>query len=398
MYFLDASKAFDRVEYGKLFQLLIDRRLPSHIIRLLLNMYTGQQVRVFWNGIYSHGFSVMNGVKQGAIISPILFCVYLDTLLVRLKEAGVGCYLGMYFVGALAYADDVVLLSPSASAMRRMLLICDQFAAEYNVVFNVNKTKCLNLRSSKHTSLAGRHSPLPSFSLGGNVIENVSKWPHLGHIITSQCSDSVDIAERKKCFIGQVNNLLCNFSKLDSLVKCKLFNSYCSNYYGAELWDLDDVAIESFCVAWRKGMRRVWGLPADTSCDIVYLIAGCIPIYDELCRRFVNFTYTALNCGSNFVNFVVRHALLSSPAKSPIGRNVISCLLRYDISLDSLSIYRRNKSYYCERWSSNILPDVSARACRVFELVLIRDGALRLPDCFKRTDVQTLIEFNAVSH
>lgn len=97
------------------------------------------------------------GVKQGAIISPILFCVYLDTLLVRLKEAGVGCYLEMYFVGALAYADDVVLLSPSASAMRRMLLICDQFAAEYNVVVNVNKTKCLNLRSSKHISLGSRH-------------------------------------------------------------------------------------------------------------------------------------------------------------------------------------------------------------------------------------------------
>ena len=77
--FLDASKAFDRVEYGKLFQLLIDRNLPSHIIRLLLNMYTDQHVRVLWNGIYSCSFSVMNGVKQGAIISPILFCVYLDT-------------------------------------------------------------------------------------------------------------------------------------------------------------------------------------------------------------------------------------------------------------------------------------------------------------------------------
>lgn len=58
----------------------------------------------------------MNGVKQGAIISPILFCVYLDTLLVRLKEAGVGCYFGSYFVGALAYADDVALLAPSANA------------------------------------------------------------------------------------------------------------------------------------------------------------------------------------------------------------------------------------------------------------------------------------------
>jgi len=51
--FLDASKAFDHVEYGKLFQLLLDSNLPLQIIRLLLSMYTNQQVRILWNGVYS---------------------------------------------------------------------------------------------------------------------------------------------------------------------------------------------------------------------------------------------------------------------------------------------------------------------------------------------------------
>ena len=55
----------------------------------------------------------MNGVKQGSIISPILFTIYLDILLERLKNNGVGCYIGDKFVGALAYADDLVLMSPS---------------------------------------------------------------------------------------------------------------------------------------------------------------------------------------------------------------------------------------------------------------------------------------------
>ena len=63
--------------------------------------------------------------------------------------------------------------------------------------------------------------------------------------------------------------MLCHFAKLDSLVKCRLFNAYCSSFYGSELWNLDNSEIDSFCVAWRKGMRRVWGLPADTSSDIV---------------------------------------------------------------------------------------------------------------------------------
>ena len=96
--FLDATKAFDRVEYCKLFRLLLKYKVPCHVIRLLLNMYTGQQVRILWNGIFSRNFCVTNGVKQGGIISPILFCVYIDVILSRLHDAGVGCYLGQWLV------------------------------------------------------------------------------------------------------------------------------------------------------------------------------------------------------------------------------------------------------------------------------------------------------------
>ena len=110
--FLDSSKAFDRVEYCKLFKLLMDRHVPPHVTRILLSMYTGQRVWVLWNGVSSGNFSVSNGVKQGAIVSPILFCVYLDTVLIELKKAGVGCFIGHWFVAALGYADDVVLLVP----------------------------------------------------------------------------------------------------------------------------------------------------------------------------------------------------------------------------------------------------------------------------------------------
>ena len=92
-------------------------------------MYTGQSVRVCWNGIIlSCNFPVSNGVKQGAVMSLIMFCVYLDTLLVVLKKTSVGCFVGDLFVAALAYAEDVVLLAPSARAIRTMLTVCDKFA------------------------------------------------------------------------------------------------------------------------------------------------------------------------------------------------------------------------------------------------------------------------------
>ena len=69
---------------------------------MLINFYTGNYVRVAWCGIVSDYFLAINGVKQGGVLSPVLFCLYIDGLLVALSKAGVGCYIGEYFVGALA--------------------------------------------------------------------------------------------------------------------------------------------------------------------------------------------------------------------------------------------------------------------------------------------------------
>ena len=66
-------------------------------------------------GFFSEYFLATNGVKQGGVLSPVLFCVYLNELLLALSAAKVGCYVSSnYYVGALAYADDLVLIAPSA--------------------------------------------------------------------------------------------------------------------------------------------------------------------------------------------------------------------------------------------------------------------------------------------
>ena len=71
--FLDATKAFDRYNFVKLFKLLVHRMLQPASVRLLLNMYTSYVCCVSWNGVCSVPFSVLNGVKQGGIISSVLF-------------------------------------------------------------------------------------------------------------------------------------------------------------------------------------------------------------------------------------------------------------------------------------------------------------------------------------
>ena len=107
------------------------------------------------------------------------FGIYLVKLLGKLAEEGVGCYIGNIFIGALAYADDIVLLAPTARAMRLMLCICDHYALEYSILFNA---KNLNVFHLAHGYSFPKKN-LPAFFIGGSVVDYVHSWPRLGHII-----------------------------------------------------------------------------------------------------------------------------------------------------------------------------------------------------------------------
>ena len=191
--------------------------LPPVSIRLLLNVYTSHVCRVSWNGDWLVPFSVLNEVKQEGVISPVLFCIYLNKLLGKLAEAGVGCYIGNIFVGALAYADDIVLLPPTAKAMRLMLSICDHYAIEYSILFNSKKSKCISFDPRY-----GHSSPkknLPAFFIGRHVVDYVDSWPHLAHIISNTGDDRLDIINRCNSFCAQINNVLCCFKSTSIILK-----------------------------------------------------------------------------------------------------------------------------------------------------------------------------------
>ena len=174
---LDASKAFDCVHYVTLFNRLIDKGLCPLVSRVLLYMHVAQIVQVRWNTHLSHSFSVSNGVKQGGILSPVLFSIYTDTLLTSLRDSGVGCYLGHLFAGALAYADDIVLLAPTKSAISRMLSIASDCAQELSLKFNGTKSQYLRYGAGRGMRAEG------SVDFCGVGVPVSSEGLHLGNLL-----------------------------------------------------------------------------------------------------------------------------------------------------------------------------------------------------------------------
>ncbi len=120
---LDASKAFDKVKYCKLFNEILNRNVSPLILRLLSVLYTNQTLQVKWKSITGAGFSVLNGVKQCGVLSPVLFSVCIDGLLRWLSKIVVRCYMGNKFMGAVSFADDIKLLTPMFKGLKKLVSI-----------------------------------------------------------------------------------------------------------------------------------------------------------------------------------------------------------------------------------------------------------------------------------
>jgi len=125
---MDLSKAFDLVAWDKMFPELVDRGISPLVLRCLIYVYVNQTCKFRWGTAVSHSFPVTNGVRQGAVSSPILFCIYINNLIRILRNSTLGCQLQGVYLGIWVYADDVILLAPSRTALQEMVKICESFA------------------------------------------------------------------------------------------------------------------------------------------------------------------------------------------------------------------------------------------------------------------------------
>ena len=312
---LDASRAFDRVNYVKLFKLLMKRNLCPIITRFLTNLYTTQVMRTKWGNVVSELVTVTNGVKQGGVMSPILFIVYMDELLQYLSSSGVGCYIGNVFCGSFGYADDVILLSPTLMSMNKLLSICERFAVEYDVLFNSKKSKLI-VYNTRRQGTSGNSIEL-SF-MNGKILQSNSE-KHLGNIIGVGCNQKI-IDDAVSDFYVRVNMVMSHFSHVASHVRYKLFKTYCMSLYGCQLWDFQSKVTNKFYVAWRKSVRRILGVPYTTHCNLLHYIAEDKDLKVQLYSRFIKFIQTLYNSNNKLSNICVTLALAGST--SHVSNNI----------------------------------------------------------------------------
>ena len=144
---LDASKAFDRVDHNTLFKKLVARDSPQCFINIIINWYGKLNAVVRWGSVVSYSFGVYCGVRQGGVLSPLLFNLYVDDLIYRLELSNLGCFINGIYLGCIMYADDISLISASVVTLQSMLDACYNYGAIglHNIKFNNKKSCCMQI-------------------------------------------------------------------------------------------------------------------------------------------------------------------------------------------------------------------------------------------------------------
>jgi len=174
---------------------------------------------------------------------------------------------------------------------------------------------------------------------------------------------------------SSIRQITCSvfFRKLTSNVKYRLFHSYCTSYYGCELWSLNTSNISDFCTAWRRGVRSVWNLPYTTHCYLLPLICRCLPVFDELCRRSINFARSCVSHKSKLISQIASYGIHFARCKSPMGLNILFCADRYQSNV--VNILSGSSNYIVQSYYNRSIADAELRASSFLsELVSIRDS------------------------
>ena len=273
---------------------------------------------VKWGNTISTSFKVTNGVKQGGVLSPLLFNLYTDDLSSELIKCNIGCHLGGKILNHIAYADDLCLLSISSNGMQKLLDICENYAYDHDIIYNSKKTVSMFFKPKLFKNTCN-----PLLQLCNNDLVFVEKCKYLGvHVETETCKADV---KRQLCkFYANANMLLRKFHFCSDNVKVQLFKSYCTTLYCSQFWyNCSKTFMKKLSVGYNNSFRRLMKLDKYCSASGMFVYYG-VPSFGELQRKLIVNFIDRIQSSSNSI--IMNVVLSSIPLYSSIWNHWYSSL------------------------------------------------------------------------
>lgn len=255
--FVDYTKAFDSVNWSLLWRVMGEMGVPKHLIFLIKRLYQHNNAKVRTGQTVSRAFKVGAGVRQGCILSPLLYNIYSEYIMRKvLDDWEGGISIGGRKISNLRYADDTLIIAADEEQLINIMNKLESYSREYGLKINKTKTKVMIIDRSNDTS----HIK----NVGG--YEVVDKFVYLGSLITKDGGCSEEIKRRLAMARSATTKLtkIWRDQTITKTVKVMLANSliFPIAVYAAETWTLkktDRKRIEAFELwVYRRILRVSW--------------------------------------------------------------------------------------------------------------------------------------------
>ena len=285
---LDAKKAFDLVLQTLMKRKLFHSKLPLQTWAIIDSMYSDNKESFKLNGRFSESYTILRGVKQGSILSPIIYKNYIYDLLYCLRKDSIGLKIGTLYFGTPTVADDVFLMSNASPELQAMLDFCFSYAMEHGYSLNIIKSLACPLR--KRRSPNPESTPSCTYLLGENELPTKSTFVHLGleWKAGGKYPDiSKKISSARRAAYALFGSGLHGINGLGLSAAFNLVQTFIVPIllYGLNAVTLPNCEIEKLEKFFKDILRQLQGLPSSSANIAVYLLAGTIPLEGLLHKR-----------------------------------------------------------------------------------------------------------------
>ena len=254
--FVDFSAAFDSIHRDSMYQIMDAIGIGRPLVRAIMSLYrrTTSKVKVYEE--CTDDFDIVSGVRQGSILSPLLFIIVICWVLDKALEnqEGITVFPAERKVLDLAFADDIALLAESEEALQQMVDSVESVAATVGLKINVGKTKVL----------ACCCDAPPAITLGGDTLEVVESFKYLGSDTDGKGSATGDIRRRIAMAVGTFNALSERVWKQPVAVgiKKRIYDACIRSIllYGCETWQMLEEDIRRLESCEMRFWRRILGI------------------------------------------------------------------------------------------------------------------------------------------
>lgn len=255
MAFIDYKKAFHTVNRTKLFEILNNNKVSKYLITNLYNIYTNNLIAIRVDNKLTAWKPINRGVRQGYCLSPLLFIIYMNTIIREWRQLPHGNIMinRRLKLDTILYADDQVLIADSEDKLQISLHNLNKIATKYDMEISTDKTKILAFRGK---------DPIPSkICINNTILERVTCFNYLGYSLS--LTEDADISNKVAKFlniIGTINSVL-KPNLVQKETRLKIYKTLARPIlaYGCEAWTIRARDASRITAAEMRFMRRTAG-------------------------------------------------------------------------------------------------------------------------------------------